>query len=121
MHPGSVLNAEATDSTDESEAVGGPPVVTQRVNFQPSVSRRNANRYALSFHRETVKEIRAQREAGKKAIDFLLPRSYETGDEYFAGYDFPKRPHWTPNMTKEEVDRSENRYFTVEYSSYSLQ
>lgn len=111
------LLAEGNDSTtDESDAqVGESSAGLQKNNFQPSVSRRNANRYALSFHRETVKEMKAQREAAKKPIQFSLRSELEIGDEYFQGYDFPIRPPWTYEMSKEIIDRTENRYFTVEF------
>lgn len=111
-----LLPAEATDSTtDESDAQAGESSgVIQKINFQPSVSRRNANRYALSFHRETVKEMKAQKDNARKPIQFILRSDLETGDEYFQLFDFPVRPAWAYEMSKEQVDRNENRYFTVE-------
>lgn len=106
----------AEDSTtDESDAQVGESSTLQKNNFQPSVSRRNANRYALSFHRETVKEMKAQKDAAKKPIQFSLRSELEIGDEYFQGYDFPIRPPWTYDISKETIDRNENRYFTVEF------
>ncbi|XP_031623032.1 guanine nucleotide-binding protein-like 1, partial [Contarinia nasturtii] len=109
----SLLSTEANDSTtDESDAQAGESSGIQKINFQPSVSRRNANRYALSFHRETVKEMKAQKDAARKPIQFILRSDLETGDEYFQGYDFPIRPKWSYDMSKEAVDRNENRYFT---------
>lgn len=108
------MSTETTDSTtDESDAQAGESSGIQKINFQPSVSRRNANRYALSFHRETVKEMKAQKDAARKPIEFILRSNLETGDEYFQGYDFPIRPKWTYDMSKEQIDRTENRYFTV--------
>lgn len=77
------------------------------------MSRRNANRYALQFHRETVKEMKAMKEAARKPIEFILRSDLEIGCEYFDGYDFPKRPKWSYDMSKEQLDRNENRYFTV--------
>lgn len=110
------MSTETTDSTtDESDAQAGESSGIQKINFQPSVSRRNANRYALSFHRETVKEMKAQKDAAKKPIQFILRSDLETGDEYFQGYDFPIRPKWSYEMSKELVDRNENRYFTVKF------
>lgn len=109
------MSTETTDSTtDESDAqAGGELSGIQKINFQPSVSRRNANRYALSFHRETVKEMKAQKDAARKPIEFILRSNLETDDEYFQGCDFPIRPKWSYEMSKEHVDRNENRYFTV--------
>lgn len=111
------MSNDVTDSTtDESDAQAvGESSGIQKINFQPSVSRRNANRYALSFHRETVKEMKAQKDAARKPIEFILRSNLETGDEYFQGYDFPIRPKWSYDMTKEQVDRNENRYLTVKW------
>lgn len=115
MNLGNSLQAEATDSTDESDQAGETSGI-QKINFQPSVSRRNANRYALSFHRETVKEMKAQKDAAKKPIQFILRSDLETGEEYFKDYDFPIRPKWGYDMSKEQIDRNENRYFTVKFT-----
>lgn len=120
--------AEGADSTtDESDAAAGATMGErniQKINFQPSISRRNANRFALQFHRETVKELKAMKEAARLPIEFILRSDLEIGSEYFDGYDFPIRPKWSYEMTKEQLDRNENRYFTVServnYSYYLL-
>lgn len=113
------MSTETTDSTtDESDAQAGESSGVQKIHFQPSVSRRNANRYALSFHRETVKEMKAQKDAARKPIQFILRSDLETGDEFFQGYNFPIRPKWSYDMSKEAVDRSENRYFTVKLLTF---
>lgn len=108
------LSKEADSLTDESDAQAGGSAGIQKINYQPSVSRRNTNRYALSFHRESEKEIKAQKEAARKPIQFTKRSDLEIGDEYFQEHDFPIRPKWTYDMSKEQVDRNENRYFTVE-------
>lgn len=109
--------AEGADSTtDESDAAAGATMGErniQKIHFQPSISRRNANRYALQFHRETVKELKAMKEAARLPIEFILRSDLEVGSDYFDGYDFPIRPKWSFEMTKEQLDRNENRYFTV--------
>lgn len=113
---------DAESTTDESDAAAGTTATKnigdnniQKINFQPSISRRNANRYALQFHRETVKELKAMKEAARKPIEFKMRSALEVGCDYFDGYDFPVRPKWDYNMSKEQLDRNENRYFTVEY------
>lgn len=111
------LAPEASDSTTEESDVQSNELSIQKINFQPSVSRRNANRYALSFHRETVKELKAQKEAARNPIHVVSRKELETDDVYFQGYDFPIRPEWTYEMSKEAVDRNENRYFTVSFES----
>lgn len=113
---------EAKDSaTDEpntqvNESSAGP---RKKVNFFLSVKKSvntesNQIKYGLSFHSETAKEMEAQKEAASKPIQFLSRSDLETGDEYFRGYDFPVRPPWTHGMSKDAMDRNENRYFTVE-------
>lgn len=109
-------NEGADSTTDESDAAAGATFADhgiQKINFQPSISRRNANRFALQFHRETVKELKAMKEAARKPIEFILRSDFEIGCEYFDGYDFPIRPKWSYDMSKEQLDRNENRYFTV--------
>lgn len=106
----------AESTTDESDAAAGATMGErniQKINFQPSISRRNANRFALQFHRETVKELKAMKEAARLPIEFILRSDLEVGSEYFDGFDFPIRPKWSYEMTKEQLDRNENRYFTV--------
>lgn len=114
---------EGTESTtDESDAAAGAigEHTIHKINFQPSVSRRNANRYALQFHRETVKELKAMKEAARKPIEFILRSDLEVGSEYFDGFDFPKRPKWSYDLSKEQLDRNENRFFTVSEKSSKL-
>lgn len=111
-------NSEADESTTQVgfESCTGP---RKKVNFFLSAKKSanaelNNGKYALSFHSETTKEMKAQKEAAKEPIQFLSPNDLETGDEYFQGYDFPIRPRWTHGMSKEAMNGNENRYFTVE-------
>lgn len=113
------LNESNDSETDESTTLAGESTVGPRkkVNFFLSVKKStntetNNGKYALSFHSETAKEIKAQKEAAKEPIQFLSPNDLETGDEYFGGYDFPIRPPWTHGMSKEKMNSNENRYFT---------
>lgn len=114
--------SESNDSeTDESTTQPGESTVGPRkkINFWLSAKRSantgtNSGKYGLSFHNETNKEIKAQKEAAREPIQFLSPNDLETGDEYFRGYDFPVRPAWTHGISKEAMNTNENRYFTVE-------
>ncbi|KAJ6633333.1 Guanine nucleotide-binding protein-like 1 [Pseudolycoriella hygida] len=113
------LNESNDSETDEPtigavESTAGPK---KKVNFFLSVKKSvnndtNNGKYALSFHSETAKEIKAQKEAAKEPLQFLSPSDLETSDEYFQGYDFPIRPPWTQDMSKEAMNTNENRYFT---------
>lgn len=53
------------------------------------------------------------KEEARKPIEFVLRSDLEIGSEYFDGCDFPARPKWSYDMSKEQLDRNENRYFTV--------
>lgn len=53
------------------------------------------------------------KEEARKPIEFVLRSDLEVGTEYFDGCDFPIRPKWSYDMSKEQLDRNENRYFTV--------
>lgn len=55
------------------------------------------------------------KELARKPIEFKMRSALEVGCDYFDGYDFPVRPKWSFNMAKEQLDRNENRYFTVEF------
>lgn len=110
-------NSETDESnTQVNESSAGP---RKKVNFFLSVKKSattesSHTKYALSFHTETSKEVRTQKEAAKEPIQFRSPNDLETGDEYFRGYDFPVRPPWAHGVSKEAMDRNEKRYFTVE-------
>uniref|UniRef100_A0A336LYH6 Guanine nucleotide-binding protein-like 1 n=1 Tax=Culicoides sonorensis TaxID=179676 RepID=A0A336LYH6_CULSO len=106
-----------TDDTEISEdlanAVGSSLGETvQKINLQPNLdSRSKSNRYVLQFHKETNKQLKEMREEARKSLEYVSEKELEVGDEYFKGYDFPKRPQWSFAMSKEQVDANENKYF----------
>lgn len=53
------------------------------------------------------------RDDSRKPLQKLTKYDLEVGSTFFDGYDFPKRPEWSYAMAKEQLDRNENRYFTV--------
>lgn len=86
----------------------------QKINVQPERDPRSkSNRYVLQFHRETNKELKEAREEARKSLSYVTEKGFEIGDNYFEGYNFPKRPRWTYEMSKEQVDANENKYFFV--------
>lgn len=85
----------------------------QKINFQSRNTASNSNRYALQFYKETEKQLRKMREESRKPIRPATDKDLEFNDRFFDGYDFPRRPGWTYAMSKEQLDRNENRYFTV--------
>lgn len=94
-------------SEDEDETI-------QKLNYQ-SNKKRNANRYALEFYKETKEELKLMKEQAQNPFVHVSEEEREIDCKYFNGYDFPVRPEWNYGMSKEELDRNENRYFTVDY------
>ncbi|XP_055599356.1 guanine nucleotide-binding protein-like 1 [Uranotaenia lowii] len=107
---------ESSDISEDSDFPLHEKV--ERINLQPIKDPRSkANRYVLQFHRETGKELREMKEEARKALVPCPPAETELGDGYFTGYDFPKRPKWTYEMSKEQLDANENLYF-FKYITY---
>lgn len=74
---------------------------------------KNVNRYNLQFMQESKKEIEILKQEGFRPLDVLTPTQREIDERYFETYDFPVRPAWTFDQSKEQLDRNENRYFKV--------
>lgn len=58
------------------------------------------------------------REQARQSLNYAAEKDLEVGDEFFEGYDFPIRPKWTFEMSKEQVDGNENHYFFVSSSRF---
>lgn len=98
-------------SSNASNAELGRQV--QKINKQPRDSK-SRNRYALQFFQETNEELRERKEQALRSIEPVSLRDQEISDNYFPpGIDMPRRPPWDFNMTKEQLDIREQRYFTV--------
>lgn len=112
--PRASYNPESdSESNVEDPSVGNGPI--QKINFQAgqSSNNSNANRYALQFYKESDKQLSKMREEARKALQYLSGCDLEVDHSYFDGCDFPIRPSWTYAMSKEQLERNENRYFTV--------
>ncbi|XP_065221242.1 guanine nucleotide-binding protein-like 1 [Planococcus citri] len=98
--------------SDDSERSRDQPRV-QKINQQPTTAAGKSNRYALQFFKETNEEIQQRKEQARQAIVPVTEEELEIDiDNYFLPeLDFPKRPLWDYEMTKEEIDLQENRYF----------
>lgn len=84
----------------------------QKINMQPLKDPRSkANRYVLQFHTETAKEVREMKEQSQQSLQYATEAEMEIDDSYFNGYDFPHRPPWNYQMSKEVVLANEERYF----------
>lgn len=72
-------------------------------------------RYALQFYRESEKELKERKELARKELKSVSETSLEINlDDYFEpALDFPKRPPWNFEMSREELESREQRYFTV--------
>ncbi|XP_058802266.1 guanine nucleotide-binding protein-like 1 [Phymastichus coffea] len=85
---------------------------TQKINKQPR-DNIGKNRYALQFFQESREELQNRKEEANKTIIPCSLEEQEVSDDYFpAEVDIPKRPPWNFNMSKEELEVRENRYFT---------
>lgn len=72
-------------------------------------------RYVLQFYKESKIEIEKKKEEAKKSILKVPETDLEISFEcYFpTTMDIPKRPPWSPNMSRVELDLQENKYFRV--------
>lgn len=101
----------------------------QHVNAQKNInSGRDVNRYALQFFTESDQEIRARKERAQKPFTLLeekegLVCSVEemfgdsiatdsSSDIPTTDLDMPKRPKWSTNMSGQELNQQEQKYFT---------
>lgn len=87
---------------------------TQAINLQPK-AKGNTNRYNLKFRKEAPEEAEK-----RKALHYaeIVPVSEceleTTSDQFYPlGLRYPTRPAWKKNVTKHELDRTENRYFRL--------
>ncbi|XP_068929745.1 guanine nucleotide-binding protein-like 1 [Petaurus breviceps papuanus] len=106
------------DQTDTSD---GESVTQQirRLNQQPTHSlslRFDPNRYRLHFERESREEVeRRKRVAREQVLKPVSEKSLELdiGDIYHPGsnLDFPRRPPWNYEMSREQLMSQEERSF----------
>uniref|UniRef100_A0A7G3AWV1 Guanine nucleotide-binding protein-like 1 n=1 Tax=Lutzomyia longipalpis TaxID=7200 RepID=A0A7G3AWV1_LUTLO len=101
------LKEEASDDQSDKKGEG---LEVQRINFQPGSDGR-ANRYAFHFYRESDKQLKEAREEARKPLNPVPREALETGDDFFLGYDFPQRPPWNFEMSKQKLEWNENKYF----------
>lgn len=92
-----------------------------KINEQPRDSKSSRNKYALQFFQESNEKLRKRKERAFKSIEPASLRDQEISDNYFPpGIDMPKRPPWDFNMTKEQLEMREQRYFTVRSCDFVL-
>lgn len=73
------------------------------------------SRYNLKFRKETKEEIRRRKAVHHIEISPLPETKLEASTEQFypSGLGYPCRPEWNKNMSKRELDASENRHFRI--------
>ncbi|EDW02785.1 guanine nucleotide-binding protein-like 1 [Drosophila grimshawi] len=114
-------NQESYEDSDAPETTMDRKVMEQPFPRGGGGGRnKNVNRYNLQFMQENKKEIELMKEEGFKPLDVLTAAQREIDSSYFNSYDFPVRPPWNYEQSKELLDRNENRYFK-EYVDKLLQ
>lgn len=84
----------------------------QKINKQPKDDGSSRNRYTLQFFQESKEELAKRKEQGRTAVEPLPLKDQELSDNYFPPeVDMPKRPPWDFDMTKEQLELREQRYF----------
>lgn len=113
-----IVNKES----DQFNALGSK---IKSVNVQNNVSaNRDVNRYALQFFTESDQEIRDRKERAQQPFKFLGDDGLVcTVEEMFGetvdlksgipvtDVDMPKRPEWHSDMTPQELNSQEQKYF----------
>ncbi|CAL8101061.1 unnamed protein product [Orchesella dallaii] len=76
-------------------------------------SKADAGRYALMFRKETKDELNKQKKEGRKTIYPVLEEYLECKIEDFftPELDFPIRPPWNYDVTRQDLEKNEHRYF----------
>ena len=112
--------ARASDSERTPSADSGPrPTLTAesvaKINAQPDCSgRRDVNRYALHFFRESDQELSARKKDAERPFTRVPPEGLQvTADECWPAPELglPTRPPWHFSMSAAEVDARENKSF----------
>ncbi|XP_076663867.1 nucleostemin 4 [Andrena cerasifolii] len=85
----------------------------QKINKQPKNSNSSKNKYTLQFFQESKEEIMKRKEQARSTLETLPLKDQEVSDDYFPPeIDIPKRPPWDFNMSKEQLELREQKYFT---------
>lgn len=75
----------------------------------------------MQFFQESKEELMKRKELARSTIQALSIKDQEVSNDYFPPeVDMPKRPQWNFNMTKEQLELREQKYFTVSNSNFHL-
>ena len=86
----------------------------QKINYQPSKSG-DENKYIFKFHKESDSEIKKHKELAYGSLNVTAETDLEiSGDDYFPKeLNFPRRPSWSYDMSHDQLEAKEQRYFRV--------
>lgn len=99
------------EGSDDGDVYGQTTV--QKINKQPKDSNSSKNKYTLQFFQESKEEIMKRKEQASSTLETLSLKDQEVSDDYFPPeIDIPKRPPWDFNMSKEQLELREQKYFT---------
>ncbi|RWS21979.1 guanine nucleotide-binding protein-like 1 [Leptotrombidium deliense] len=113
---------ETCDETDGSVSLSNTLVHSNfesgddlRLNSLRHLSaNRDVNRYALQFRKESNDELKRKKEEARLPLPPVDPEKCEVESEdifVLPHLALPKRQFWTSNMSKNELDLKEQRYF----------
>ncbi|KAK9702330.1 50S ribosome-binding GTPase [Popillia japonica] len=91
----------------------------RKINFQPVKDNARSNKYVLQFHNESKEELKERREFARQSLLHVTEKELEVvGENYFLKeLDFPKRPQWSFNMSRDQLEQKEQKYFKEYISS----
>ncbi|XP_015590580.1 guanine nucleotide-binding protein-like 1 isoform X2 [Cephus cinctus] len=105
-------HSRGDDDEGSDDVADKPSRTVQKINLQPK-DRTSKSKYALQFFRETKEELQRRKEEARQTIEPIPLEQQEISDNFFPpGIDMPKRPPWDFNITKEQLESREQRYFT---------
>lgn len=86
----------------------------RKLNYQAKGDKR-ANKYVLQFFRETDEEMKLRKEEAKQTLKNASNKDLEIiADDYFpSDLEFPQRPPWSFDMSAQQLESKEQKYFSV--------
>lgn len=108
-------HSEDSVDSDHGAACELSSAVIAKLNAQPDQnSRRDANRYALTFIRDSDKEVADRQVISWEKFTKFPPEKLELETtDWWPTHElaFPRRPHWESSMKTDQVDRHEQQSF----------
>ncbi|XP_031847628.1 nucleostemin 4 [Nomia melanderi] len=100
-------------SIGENSNIDSVSKLIQKINKQPKDGNSSKNRYTLQFFQESKEELLKRKEEARSTIERLSIKEQEVSSNYFPPeIDMPKRPPWNFNMSKDQLEMKEQKYFT---------